>query len=170
MSSTSKIPALAFVLALGGLLGPGHPIWAGARDRPGPAKSARGEASAEVRRHRPEVFPAAIELAGLTGAAKSPGTFTVSLMLVDTEHEAIEASPPEAQGGAVARAPYVYGPGSNGFGYYAVPAAAPVRATPSTSPRSSGPVYRGPGTGPRRFREFGTGRSVRLAKPWLNPN
>lgn len=77
---------------------------------------------------------------------------------------AAEAGPIESQGGAVMRAPYVYGPGSSGVGYYAAPRTASAAAS-----RTPGPIYRGPGTGPRRFREFGTGRSVRLAKPWLNP-
>jgi len=70
------------------------------------------------------------------------------------------------QATVAARPPFVYGPGAYGYGYYAVPGtqAAPAgRTTTSTvvpaSSRSSS--SRG------RYREFGSGRSIRLAKPWL---
>jgi hypothetical protein len=69
------------------------------------------------------------------------------------------------QQGVVAAPSYVYGLGPQGYGYYLVPAQQPVQQpqTPqATASRASS------GTAPRRYREFGTGRSVPLAKPWLN--
>lgn len=70
------------------------------------------------------------------------------------------------QATVAARPPFVYGPGAYGYGYYAAPGTqtAPAGRTTTTtvvpaSSRSSS--SRG------RYREFGSGRSIRLAKPWL---
>lgn len=52
-------------------------------------------------------------------------------------------------------APFVYTLGAQGLGYYAAPAQQPVAVARASASRP-------------RFREHGSGRSVRLAKPWLN--
>ena len=84
------------------------------------------------------------------------------------------ASPAHAQapgGAAPASAPrYYYGWGYNGWGYYTYP---PVPSVParggyfsSPAPARSSPAAR---TTPSTYHEFGTGRNVYLAKPWLQP-
>jgi hypothetical protein len=70
-----------------------------------------------------------------------------------------------AGGGAQARAqarpaPFVYRAGPQGVGYYAAPAAAPVRAAapaPAARPRSVGPGAR----------NYATGNRVPLHRPWM---
>ena len=73
---------------------------------------------------------------------------------------------------APASAPrYYYGWGYNGWGYYYYPTAPsiPARGGFFSTPAPVRPPAHARSTPPSAYREFGTGRNLYLAKPWLRP-
>ncbi|MGO9599512.1 MAG: hypothetical protein ACLP7Q_16105 [Isosphaeraceae bacterium] len=113
-----------------------------------------------------------VELVGLSSQTGSAVTFTVPLDFVT-----VTAPQPAAPQGETASGPrYVYGPGYYGYGYYAYPG-------PETLPQPAmeNPIsYSTPGrytidstmsghTVGWMHRDWTTGRSSPLAKPWLRP-
>jgi hypothetical protein len=77
-----------------------------------------------------------------------------------------------APAGALAQRPigprFIYGPGSQGFGYYASPG--PQTVSPSaTVPRPSSASRTGGGGSRPRNRDWTTGHRMRNHKPWLRP-
>jgi hypothetical protein len=106
----------------------------------------------------------AFHLSGLPDSAESTATFTVPLGFVTAQTVA-------PHGGAPAVPRYTYGPGYYGYGYY-------ERTSPARHSRPSG--VHNPVTTPGMFsggemivgpyhRDWTTGRSSPIAKPWLRP-
>jgi hypothetical protein len=112
-----------------------------------------------------------VELVGLGTQAGSALTFKVPLEFV-----AAAAPQPTAPEGEVASGPrYIYGPGYYGFGYYATtgPETAPLatQAAPAYSGAPSATVD-GSMSGHTvgwMHRDWTTGRSSPLSRPWLRP-
>jgi hypothetical protein len=109
-----------------------------------------------------------IELSGLPDTSESTATFTVPLEFVTAP---VHTQPVAPRGGAPAVARYTYGPGYYGYGYY-------ERTSPAARSRPSG--IHNPITSPGMFsgsdmivgphhRDWTTGRSSPIAKPWLRP-
>jgi hypothetical protein len=108
------------------------------------------------------------EVAGLTDASESKATFTTPLEFVTAPTN----QPTAPQGGVPTLPRYVYRPGPQGYGYYEHTSPG-TYSTPSgsVSYMSSIPGMYGPGgmsVGPGH-RDWTTGRSSPLAKPWLSP-
>lgn len=108
----------------------------------------------------------AFEITGISGNADHKAAFTVPLEFVPPS----AAQPTQPQGGVPTIPRYLYGPGSQGYGYYEYTGPG-TYSTPS-GPRSymsSIPGMYGPGgmtVGPGH-RDWSTGRDLPLAKPWL---
>jgi hypothetical protein len=110
------------------------------------------------------------ELSGLPDSAEPTATFTVPLEFVSATTPA-HAQPVAPHGGVPAVPRYTYSPGYYGYGYY-------ERTGPATHSRPSG--VHNPVTSPGMFsggemivgpyhRDWTTGRTSPIAKPWLRP-
>jgi hypothetical protein len=108
------------------------------------------------------------EVTGLPDSSESTATFTVPLEFVT--RTASQPTPP--QGGVATVPRYNSGFGYRGYGYYENTSPAPTSSSRSTrSYMSSIPSMFGPGgmtVGPGH-RDWTTGRTSPLAKPWLRP-
>jgi hypothetical protein len=109
----------------------------------------------------------AFEITGPSGTAESKATFTVPLEFVP---QPTAAEPTAPQGGVSIVPQYVYGLGSQGYGYYPYTSPATEAHTSARqSYMSSIPGMFGPGgmtVGPGH-RDWSTGRDSPLAKPWM---
>jgi hypothetical protein len=77
---------------------------------------------------------------------------------------------PASRGAGAPSPPYVFRPGSAGFGYYRSPAPAAGAAASGSTSRSLTVPARGRGSsGARRGRDWSIGRRMTIAKPWLSP-
>lgn len=109
---------------------------------------------------------ATFEISGLPRSAESKATFTLPVEFVPAP--TTQPTPPQESVATVPR--FFYGPGSRGYGYYEYTSPG-TYSTPSGSHSymSSIPGMYGPGgmtVGPGH-RDWTTGRSSPLAKPWL---
>ena len=111
------------------------------------------------------------EVTGLTDSTEPSALFTVPVSFVTASVESV-AGLPAAPARAAAPSPrYVYGPGYYGYGYYIYPGpeVAPAQSVGpavygygTSSPHGSSSDTVGPG-----HRDWSTGRSNGLAKPWM---
>jgi hypothetical protein len=180
MVKTRRISALVGTLALTGvcLLGQIRP--AGAREQADSAKPAEGVASGDIQQHSQssQVLPGGqatdvpgglIPAVGTVQSTKSKSELEVAGVALEFTRTtaAFAAAGVVALQIATRTGPtFMYGPGASGLGYYSVSGAQTVAAraggTPATGTTPS--RTRRPS---RRYREHGSGRSVRLEKPWL---
>jgi hypothetical protein len=108
------------------------------------------------------------DVAGLTDASESEATFTTPVEFVTAPTN----QPTAPQGGVPTLPRYVYGPGSQGYGYYqltssgtySTPSSSVSYASSFTGTSGRGGVSVGAGR-----RDWTTGRTSPLAKPWLSP-
>ncbi len=112
------------------------------------------------------------EITGLSGRSGSPVTFKVPLEFV-TMSTPVATAP---EGSVAAQPRYIYGPGAYGYGYYAYPGPETLPQPTASAPTYSGtPTYYGtrdPMAGHTvgwMHKDWTTGRSSPLAKPWLRP-
>jgi len=113
------------------------------------------------------------EITGFSGKSGSPMTFKVPLEFVVSSTPA-----PTAPEGSVSAEPrYIYGPGAYGYGYYAYPGPEtlpqPAASTPTyyrTPTYSGSPGSMSGHTVGWMHRDWSTGRTNALAKPWMRPN
>lgn len=112
------------------------------------------------------------DVSGLPGPAGSTATFTVPFEFVPAPTTAAAAVQPAAPPAGAAPVPrYVYGYGNAGYGYYQYtsPGTAALRVSANTY---FGQTMRFPEAGHEvgpNHRDWGTGRDVRIAKPWMQP-
>ena len=107
------------------------------------------------------------EVTGLPDSAASTATFTVPLEFVPPP-QAARPTPPQ---GVPTVPRYTYGPGYYGYGYYEYTSPAPRPRPAGPHSYATTPGMFGPGgmtVGPYH-RDWTTGRSSPLAKPWLRP-
>lgn len=109
-----------------------------------------------------------VEVTGLPDSAESKATFTLPLEFAPPPPT---AGPMPPQGGVPTVPRYTYGPGYYGYGYYEYTSPAPQPRPAGRHSYATTPGMFGPGgmtVGPYH-RDWTTGRSSPLAKPWLRP-
>ncbi|MFO0890941.1 MAG: hypothetical protein U0790_17580 [Isosphaeraceae bacterium] len=112
------------------------------------------------------------EISGLPGRAHSTVMFKVPLEFVASSTPATTAP----EGSVSAQPRYIYGPGAYGYGYYAVPGPETQPQPAVSTPTYAGtPTYSSPAdpmsghTVGWMHRDWATGRSSPLARPWMRP-
>jgi hypothetical protein len=172
MLPTPGISALLCSLVLGGLDPLGPPSPAGAQEQSHPVVPTAGVVlvSRDLVAGAGTVTPTAAsvmaEAAQFSGPSKPPAVSTLTRELERTGAGLAADFLTALQGTSGASPPFVYAPGFFGVGYYRVPGTQPAPAVASNATTSRATASR-TGSAPRRYREFGSGRSVRLEKPWL---